>query len=40
MEKLTFDQLYKATREAIIHRNASIEDDALTLLLGRCGMIF
>ena len=32
MEKLTFDQLYKATREAIIHRNASIEDDALTLL--------
>ena len=37
MEKLTFDQLYKATREAIIHRNASIEDDALTLLLDRCG---
>ena len=37
MEKLTFDQLYKATREAIIHRNAAIEDNALALLLDRCG---
>ena len=31
MEKLTFNQLYKATREAIVHRNASIEDNALAL---------
>lgn len=37
MEKLTFNQLYKATREAIVHRNASIEDNALALLLERCG---
>lgn len=37
IEKLTFNQLYKATREAIVHRNASIEDNALALLLERCG---
>ena len=37
VEKLTFEQLYKATRQAIIHREASIEDKALSLLLDRCG---
>lgn len=37
VEKLTFNQLYKATRQAIIHREAAIEDQALTLLLDRCG---
>lgn len=37
IDKLTFNQLYKATREAILHRDAQIEDDALALLLDRCG---
>ncbi len=37
MEKLTSISFIKLLEKFIIHRNASIEDDALTLLLDRCG---
>lgn len=37
MNKLTFQQLYKTTRESIIHRGCTIDDDALSLLINRVG---
>lgn len=37
MDHVSFNQLYKSTREAIRSRGCKIEDEALTLLLNRIG---
>lgn len=37
MDRLTFQQLYKTTRQSIIHRGCTIDDDALNLLISRVG---